>query len=378
MKRTHLYLNISRMQRRPIRLIALGVALLIVQGPCAYHGFAQEKALDDPRPYVAHSVKFPTGATYLRPDGSIYITGNDLVQPLIERLNELFVKTHPGFRFSLHMKSSAEAISGITSGKSAIGPIARDATFWDKDAFASIYGYQPTDVQIGWDNTPDADHYPPGKFPPAVWVNVRNPISALDLDQVTSIFTQGSPKGDITRWGQVAFHEANLGNNGGDYAKHEIHVYLPTLRGLPVVSTTRMRLGGYPWTARAEYLPSLEDVMNAVANDPFGIGFIGWFPVDEGWDRSVDLAGKVRLLPLSETADSKISRGTPGDLYPLAGGIHLMVNRAPGKLMEPWIREYLLLALSKDGQEIISSMTASDGFIALDPKDIPAELKKLD
>jgi phosphate transport system substrate-binding protein len=55
-----------------------------------------------------------------------------------------------------------------------------------------------------------------------------------------------------------------------------------------------------------------------------------------------------------------------------------MVNRAPGKPMEPWIREYLLLALSKDGQEIISSMTASDGFIALDPKDIPAELKKLD
>src|SRR5258707_1386025 len=178
MKRTHSYLNISKMQRQPIRLIALGVALLIVQGPCAYDGFAQEKALDDPRPYIAHSVKFPTGATYLRPDGSIYITGNDLVQPLIERLNELFVKTHPGFKFSLHMKSSAEAISGITSGKSAIGPIARDATFWDKDAFASIYGYQPTDVRIGWDNTPDADHYPPGKFPPAVWVNVRNPISA--------------------------------------------------------------------------------------------------------------------------------------------------------------------------------------------------------
>ena len=170
MKRTHLYLNISKMQRRPIRLITLGVALLIVQGPCAYHGFAQEKALDDPRPYVAHAVKLPPGQLSAA-DGSIYITGNDLVQPLIERLNELFVKTHPGFRFSLHMKSSAEAISGITS-ENCHWSIARDATFWDKDAFASIYGYQPTDVQIGWDNTPDADHYPPGKFPPAAWVNV--------------------------------------------------------------------------------------------------------------------------------------------------------------------------------------------------------------
>lgn len=290
--------------------IALGLAMLISFGRWPMQSLAQEK-IAGPRPYVAQAVKFPVGATYIRPDGTIYITGNDLVQPLIEKFNDLFIKTHPGFKFSLHMMSSAEAISGITSGKSAIGPIARDATWWDKEAFVSIYGYQPTDIQIGWDNTPDADHYPPGKFPPAIWVNVRNPMSALDLDQVTSIFTQGSPKGDITRWGQIAFHEANLGNNGADYAKREIHVYLPFLRGLPVVSTTRMRLGGYPWTARAEYLPSIEDVMNAVANDPFGIGFIGWFPTDEGWDRSVDLSPKVRLLPLSETQDTGFRAAAP-------------------------------------------------------------------
>ena len=357
--------------------VATCLALLIAFGSSAIDSSAQEKGVEA-KPYVPHAVAFPTAATYLRPDGSIYLTGNDLVQPLIKKLNDLFVKTHPGFRFSLHMMSSAEAISGITSGKSAIGPIARDATFWDKEAFTSVYGYPPTDIQIGWDNTPDADHYPPGKFPPAVWVNVRNPISALDLDQVASIFTQGSPKGDITRWGQIAFHEANLGNNGGDYAKRQIHVYLPTLRGLPIVSTTRFRFGGYPWTTRAEYLPSIEDVINAVANDPFGIGFIGWFPIDEGWDRSVDLSQKVRLLPLSETPDGKISRGGPGDLYPLAGGIHLMVNRAPGKPLEPWIREYVRLALSKEGQQIISTMTASDGFIPLDPQEIPAELKKVE
>jgi hypothetical protein len=30
----------------------------------------------------------------------------------------------------------------------------------------------------------------------------------------------------------------------------------------------------------------MEDVVNAVANDPFGIGITGWFPIDEvGTDR---------------------------------------------------------------------------------------------
>jgi hypothetical protein len=76
------------------------------------------------------------------------------------------------------------------------------------------------------------------------------------------------------------------------------------LRGLPVVSTNRARLGdGLAWTRRVEYLPMMEDVVNAVANDPFGIGITGWFPIDEGWDRQAELGSKVRLLPLSVTAD---------------------------------------------------------------------------
>src|SRR5689334_4647963 len=131
--------------------ISMGLTLLFAIASFVLSSFGQEKSADL-KPYVPHAVPFPTGASYLRPDGSIYLTGNDLVEPLIERLNDLFVKTHPGFRFSLHMMSSAEAISGITSGKSALGPIARDATFWDKEAFTSVYGYPPTDVQIGWDN----------------------------------------------------------------------------------------------------------------------------------------------------------------------------------------------------------------------------------
>jgi phosphate transport system substrate-binding protein len=114
-----------------------------------------------------------------------------------------------------------------------------------------------------------------------------------------------------------------------------------------------------------------------VANDPFGIGFTGWFPPDEGWDRQADLRLKVKLLSL-ETNEKRISHGGPGDLYPLAGGIHIVVNRAPGKPLEPWLKEYLRLALSKEGQDIISSLTKSDGFIPLDPQDVARELAKLE
>ena len=331
------------------------------------------------QPYAPQAVTAPKAAPYVLPDGSIYVAGNDLLAPLLEKLNDLFSKSHPGFQFKMDLMGSGMAISGIISGKSAFGPMARDASSLDIDAFASVFGYPPTDILIGWDNTPDADHFPPnGKFPPGIWVNARNPVPALTLDDLTAILTTGSGKGDITRWGQIALHEAPVGNNGGDYAKREIHVYLPMLRGLPILATTRLRLGGAQWTRRAEYLPLYEDVLNAVAEDPFGIGLTGWFPPDEGWDRQAELGSKVRLLPLAATSESRVSHGGPGDLYPLAGGIHIMVNRAPGKPLEPWLKEYLRLALSKEGQEIIASMTKTDGFIPLDPQDVPRELAKLE
>jgi phosphate transport system substrate-binding protein len=320
----------------------------------------------------------PNDAPYLLPDGSIYIAGNDLIEPFLDAVNDRFIKRHPGFKFKMDSLSSGVAIAGVVSGKSAFGPTARDVTFVEKDSFASVYGYPITDVLIGWDNSPDADRFPPGKFPPTVWVNAKNPIATLSMEQLAAILTTGSPKGDITRWGQVRFHEAPVGNNGADYAKREIHVYIPALHGLPVISTNRARLGDFAWTRRAEYLPMMEDVVNAVANDPFGIGITGWFPIDEGWDRQTELGSKVRLLPLSATADSKASRGGPGDLYPLSGGLHLLINRAPGKPVDPWLHEYVRFILSKEGQAILGSMTRTEGFIPLTDEEVTRELQKVE
>jgi phosphate transport system substrate-binding protein len=329
-------------------------------------------------PRSADPLTPPKDAPYLLPDGSIYVAGNDLLAPFFDQLNALFLKAHPGFRFTLDLHASSLALSGIIAGKSAFGPMARDAPLPDRAAFAARYGYAPTDIQIGWDNTPDADHFPPnGKFPPAIWVNARNPVPALTVQEAMAILTTGGPGGDITRWGQIVGDEAAVGANGGDWAKRAIHVYLPALRGLPILSTTRMRFGGRPWAPGAEYLPMGEDVINAVANDPFGIGFIGWWPTDEGWDRQTELGAKVRLMPLSADRESRISHGGPGDLYPLAGGIHLFINRAPGAPVEPWLAAYVELALSQEGQEILASLTKTDGFIPLDPDQLERERAKV-
>ena len=320
----------------------------------------------------------PKDAKYLMPDGSILIAGNDLMVPYMERLTELFRKSHPEYRFTLWLYTSGLSVSGINSGKSALGPIARDVSRVERDAFRSRHGYDLTDVQVGWDNTPDAEHQPPGKYPPGVWVNVKNPTPWLTMQDIAQIFTTGAGNGDYTFWGQIEGHEGPIGGNGADYAKREIHAYMPKLERLPILATMREVLGNWQWSPRIEHLPMMEDVINAVANDPFGIGLIGWWPTDEGWDRAVELGDKVRFMPLSQDKHSRLSRGRVGDVYPLAGGLRFVVDKAPGKPLDPWLREFLELALSKDGQALIASMTATNGFVPLDPKDLPRERTKIE
>lgn len=319
----------------------------------------------------------PKEAKYVLPDGSILIAGNDLMVPYVERLVALFRREHPEFRFHLELHTSGLAVSGINSGKSALGPIARDVSRVEREAFRSRHGYELTDVQVGWDNTPDAEHQPPGKYPPGVWVNVKNPTPWLTVQDVARVFTTGAGNGDITSWSQVEGHEGFVGENGADYAKREIHVYMPKLERLPILATMRDVLGGRPWSTRIEHLPMMEDVINAVANDPFGIGLIGWWPTDEGWDRAVELGDRIRFMPLAATPHSRPSRGRVGDVYPLAGGLRFVVDKRPGQRLDPWLEQFLALALSREGQALIASMTVTHGFVPLDPADLPRERAKL-
>jgi phosphate transport system substrate-binding protein len=153
---------------------------------------------------------------------------------------------------------------------------------------------------------------------------------------------------------------------------------MPKLERLPILSTVRYVLGGAPWSKRIEHLPMMEDVINAVATDPFGIGLVGWWPTDEGWDRATELGDKVRFMPLAWDKHSRVSRGRVGDVYPLAGGLRFVVDKPPGKPLAPWLKEFLTLALSKEGQELLAAMTVTHGFVPIEARDVARELAKLD
>jgi phosphate transport system substrate-binding protein len=61
--------------------------------------------------------------------------------------------------------------------------------------------------------------------------------------------------------------------------------------------------------------------------------------------------------------------------YPFSRFVYIYVNKAPGKPLDPKIKEFLKLVLSKEGQQVVADEHV---FIPLQPEVVKEELKKLD
>ena len=275
-------------------------SLLLAGTIAAAPAVAQDDSPVELPHYVSHPVPPPAkNSSYLLPDGSVYVLANDLVGPYFEALDALFTKTHPDIRIHLNPLGSEPAIAALTSGVSAFSPMGRDGIRQDLDGFKALHGYEPQSFLVGYDQSPDPDIFPPGKVPSAIWINAKNPLPKITVALAARIFTTGAPGGDITHWSQLG--------DKGEWGKREIHVYLPAKRDSAFLFIDGQRFGGRLWSPRVEWVDASTDVMTAVAEDPFGIGIIGFWPPDPGWDRQSDLGALTKLLPMAENEDAHYS-----------------------------------------------------------------------
>jgi phosphate transport system substrate-binding protein len=314
--------------------------------------------------YQPRSVEIAKDATYVRADGAIYIVGNDGMDDILKAWNELFAKTHPGIRFEMLLKGSSTGIAGLTAGVSAFAPMGREAWGTDVSGFREVHGFPPFDIHIGYDGFVRPKH----KNPPAVYVNAKNPLAGLSLEQLARVFTGGNPDGDVTRWQQLGMK--------GEWAKRAVHVYGQHDDGGAATSLRKTRLGNRPFTREYEELEKPCDVVKAVAEDPYGIGIASFC------DAAAE-SPNARVLPLSWKAGQPFAVPSYDDVgagrYPLGVHLRFYAVRAPGKPLDPLVKEYARLVLSKEGQAIIAAQKDSDeGFIPLNAAEVAAELARLD
>jgi phosphate transport system substrate-binding protein len=331
--------------KHPVSLCALA-ALLPLAAPAA--------SLPAYRP---QPVQLAPGASYVLPDGSVRIVGTEYVQPMVEALDALFAKSHPGIKFTLQLRGTGTAIPALTHGVTLFAPMGREAGELELVPYKKIVGAAPLELRVA--HASNTSPTLPASL--ALYVNKANPVERLTLRQVAQIFGSGSEQGDITRWSQLGL--------SGEWNGRVIHPYGTPETGGFGTHMKRHVLHDLPFSPAYESAPNTKVILQRVAADPAGIGFasIG------------NASPQVKVVAVSADGGAW-SAGSAADVasgaYPFGRSLYFSLRRTPGRPLDPLVREYMRMVLSAEGQAIISAGT--DGFLPLNPQEVLEELARLD
>jgi len=279
--------------------------------------------------------------------GNINSVGSDTMNNMMALWAESFRKMYPNVKIQIEGKGSSTAPPALIAGTSQFGPMSRAMRATEIDQFEAKYGYKPTQLRTSYDAL-------------AVYVNKDNPLEKLTLAQVDAAFSKTRRRGgrNAATWGDLGLT--------GDWAGRPISLY-----GRNSASGTygffkehTLKNGDYRDTVKEQ--PGSASVVQGVTEDRFGMGYSGIGYKTSG----------VKVVALAE-ADA-FSSGSYEDVksgkYPLSRFLYIYINKAPGKPLDPLVKEYLKLIFSKEGQEVV----LKDGYLPLPASIVAEELKKLE
>lgn len=281
--------------------------------------------------------------------GNLSSVGSDTLANLATLWAEEFKRAYPNVNIQIQAAGSSTAPPALTEGTANIGPMSREMKSKEIEAFEAKYGYKPTGIAVAIDAL-------------AVYVHKDNPIKGLTMSQVDAIFSAtrkcGAPA-DLTNWDQ-------LGGTGA-LAGKEIQIY-----GRNSVSGTygyfkEQALCKGDFKNNVNEQPGSASVVQSVATSVNAIGYSGIGYKTSG----------VRALPLVKKEGEPFVEANEVNAisgkYPLARALYVYVNKAPGKPLDPMVKEFMTLVLSKEGQQVVEK----DGYVALPAAVAAKELAKL-
>ena len=279
--------------------------------------------------------------------GNINSVGSDTMNNMMALWAEAFRKMYPNVKIQIEGKGSSTAPPALIAGTSQFGPMSRAMRATEIDQFEAKYGYKPTQLRTSYDAL-------------AVYVNKDNPLEKLTLAQVDAAFSKTRRRGgkNAATWGDLGLT--------GDWAARPISLY-----GRNSASGTygffkehTLKNGDYRDTVKEQ--PGSASVVQGVTEDRFGMGYSGIGYKTSG----------VKVVALAEK--DAFSSGSYEDVksgkYPLARFLYIYINKAPGKPLDPLVKEYAKLIFSKEGQEVV----VKDGYLPLPASIVAEELKKLE
>ncbi len=264
--------------------------------------------------------------------GTIRTWGSVQMGDLLQYWQKGFSKHQPGVQFENHLKGAVSAIAGIYTG---VADLAISREIWPVEtmAFEQVLGYKPFAVEVA---TGSFD-VPTKSDSLEIFVHQSNPISqpihtySFKIENAAMMFFRDIVFKPGAKW-NCDLHEFENG------------------------------------TADGRRVDAGHLILEALAKDPQGIAVS-----NAHYARS-----EVKALSLAASEAGPFAAPTRENVahrtYPLARAVYIFLNRAPGKPVDPKVKEFLRYILSGDGEREVISEGA---YLPLPPNIVREQLKRL-
>jgi phosphate transport system substrate-binding protein len=267
------------------------------------------------------------GCSQREPSNKAVVTGSDAMVILVRQWGEIYARKNPDAAIQVTGGGTDSGIVALIGGKTDVCMSSRPLTREERKQVKIGRGAEAVEIPVALDGV-------------AVWVNEKNRLKSLTLDQLRLVFS-----GRITDW-------KRLGETPGPIAAY----------GLPPGSGTRewfrnrvLRRADFPPQVRD--LPDSGSVTDAVAADERAIGY-----------GAVSYAPGTRALKLSPGPGKPASPPTPSAIadrgYPLTRELFFYSAGKPS----PVAAGFISFALSDEGQKACRDT----GYVPLRPSVPPS------
>lgn len=299
------------------------------------------------------------------PEEEFSLVGADVMDEITFGWAKMYREAYaPKMSVTVEARASGSGAPGLINGAQA-APVGRELLPAEEKAFVDKFGYKPTAIRVATGSVGSL-----GKTATSVvFVDKANPIKGLTMEQLDAIYSKTRKRGykEVNTWGDLGLT--------GEWANRPIQLYgLKAVNGIEQFVKMQAMLGG-------EYKENITFVKGKGFVHAFNIAAEEMAKKPGGLTYALlaNLTPDVRAVPLAPKAGQPFYEPTLENVYshkyPLSRFVYIYINKKPGQAIEPKVKEFLKMVLSRQGQEVV----AKEGvYVPLTPEVVREELAKLE
>jgi phosphate transport system substrate-binding protein len=245
--------------------------------------------------------------------GKIVVDGSTTVGPIAKAFAEYYMSSHPDVNITVSESGSGNGAKSLVNSACDVAILSRKMKEEEMEA-AKAKGVNPVEHTVAMDGI-------------AVVVHASNPVQALTLDQIRSIYM-----GEISNWKKLGGPDRKIvvisrDTNSGTYETWQTMV----------MKSERI-------TDKAEYVGSNGAIRQRIMNTEGAIGYVG-------------LAFLEGVKPIAVNEVEPFEETVLDRTYPISRPLYMYTNGDPAAGSD--LANYVGLYKTEDGQKIISEQ----GFV---------------